>query len=104
MFVGSLIRALTRQVHRRHDFADHAFVFEDAPVREQRGSPGLGIEQDAPAWELLVFGFTGYLSDQPPLLPNKDVAARISPEIAIIFGLVEGHAVDDQFAIHRSEE
>src|ERR1035441_3495394 len=84
MAVCALVCVLARQVHCHHDRADHALVFKDAPVSEEREAPCLFIEHDATAWRLLVLYVSGNPTAQPPLLPNIDVAARISPEIAVI--------------------
>ena len=99
MGVGAPVGVLAWQVHCRHDRADHALVFKDAPVSEEREAPCLFIEHDATAWRLLVLYVSGNPAAQPLLLPNVDVAARISPEIAVILRLTERSAVDDRLAI-----
>lgn len=104
MTVGSLVDGLAGQVHGRHNLPDHALVAENAPVGEQRKSPGLRVVHDPTPRGFLIFHVDG--SDAFPLeqRPNIDVAGRMRKVISVWLSLAQWCAVNDRLGIHYPED
>src|ERR1039457_2857690 len=104
MAIGSLVCVLARQVHCRHDRADHAFVPENAPVGEKGKLSGFGVEHDSTAWKFFVFNICWHGAFLLEQRPDIQMAPSVGLEIAVIFDPAYGRAVDQWLAVHYPED
>ena len=104
MGVGSLVRVLVGQLHRRHDSSDRTLIPKDAPVREQPESPGPLVVHHSPTGRFLVLHVRRNDSAPLQLLPNRAVISGVNLESTIVFRLAEGGSVDDQFPVDQPKD
>jgi hypothetical protein len=79
--VGSLVRVLPWQIHRRHDSSDRILILKDAPIGQQPEAPCLGVVHHSPARAFLILHVSRNGSASLKLQELGVVSAPVPPRI-----------------------